>query len=285
MVEMKQCKGKISCGKIKPITEFKLRTDTGKYTSCCNDCLKLYQKSYHQKNIEHIKIQRQQYRDNNKENINSKQRIENMSEERRLSKIEAQKQYYQLNRETRLEYSRQYKKNNKEKSKNSENASNKKRYHNDPQFKFQELVKRQVQLYLKSRGLTKNGKSSKQQMPQSAKEVLTYIQILFSLPSNLTPDGKVWMTMNNWSKYDAKTYNENDPSTWTWQIDHIKPHSEFQYTDMECQEFKDCWDLSNLRPLNSKQNNKESNNRTPEQIAVIKQEISKFLEQVEKKVA
>jgi len=32
----------------------------------------------------------------------------------------------------------------------------------------------------------------------------------------------------------------------TWQVDHIKSHSEFKYTSMEDEGFKLCWALINL---------------------------------------
>ena len=54
--------------------------------------------------------------------------------------------------------------------------------------------------------------------------------------------------------YNAKTWNDNDPSTWKWNIDHIISHSFFKYTspmDLECRK---AWALANLRPLSSKQN-------------------------------
>lgn len=34
----------------------------------------------------------------------------------------------------------------------------------------------------------------------------------------------------------------------------IIPHSEFKYISMECEEFKRCWALKNLRPLSAKLN-------------------------------
>lgn len=34
-----------------------------------------------------------------------------------------------------------------------------------------------------------------------------------------------------------------------WHIDHIIPVSKFNYETVECDEFKKCWCLSNLRPL------------------------------------
>jgi hypothetical protein len=62
------------------------------------------------------------------------------------------------------------------------------------------------------------------------------------------------MTWENRGVYDPTTWNDNDSSTWKWHLDHIIPHSTFHYTSMDDQAFKDCWKLSNLRPLAAKQN-------------------------------
>ena len=53
----------------------------------------------------------------------------------------------------------------------------------------------------------------------------------------------------------------NDYNTWTWQIDHIVPHSKFKYTSMGDKEFVDCWALSNLRPFSAKRNISDGNRR------------------------
>jgi predicted DNA-binding protein YlxM (UPF0122 family) len=50
-----------------------------------------------------------------------------------------------------------------------------------------------------------------------------------------------WMNWDNWGKYD--------PNRRTWQIDHIKPVSSFNITGPECEDFKQCWALENLRPV------------------------------------
>ena len=34
-----------------------------------------------------------------------------------------------------------------------------------------------------------------------------------------------------------------------WHIDHIRPIASFNITDYECDDFKECWSLSNLQPL------------------------------------
>jgi hypothetical protein len=65
------------------------------------------------------------------------------------------------------------------------------------------------------------------------------------------------MTWENRGKYNKKTWNDNDPSTWTWQLDHIIPQSDLPYAEMSHNadsNFQKCWALSNLRPLSSKQN-------------------------------
>lgn len=60
----------------------------------------------------------------------------------------------------------------------------------------------------------------------------------------------------------CKKWDEKDSSTWTWQIDHIKPQSLFDYKSMEDDEFNQCWALENLRPYSSKQNWLDGINRT-----------------------
>lgn len=49
-----------------------------------------------------------------------------------------------------------------------------------------------------------------------------------------------------------------------WDIDHIKPRSLFHYEIAEDQEFKDCWALSNLQPLEHIENIRKSNHYTKE---------------------
>jgi hypothetical protein len=70
------------------------------------------------------------------------------------------------------------------------------------------------------------------------------------------------MNWNNYGKYDSNSWDDDDSSTWTWQLDHIIPHSTFKYSSMEDEDFKKCWSLDNLRPLSSKQNLIDGINRT-----------------------
>jgi hypothetical protein len=69
------------------------------------------------------------------------------------------------------------------------------------------------------------------------------------------------MTWDNQGKYDRKNWDDNAPTTWTWNIDHIIPHSSLPYSSMEDDNFKKCWALNNLRPLSAKQNLIDGNRR------------------------
>ncbi len=63
-----------------------------------------------------------------------------------------------------------------------------------------------------------------------------------------------WMTWQNRGTYNSQIWDDNNPKTWTWQLDHIIPQSDLPYTSMSDDNFKKCWALENLRPLSSKQN-------------------------------
>ena len=73
------------------------------------------------------------------------------------------------------------------------------------------------------------------------------------------------MIDDNQGVYNAKTWDDNDSSTWTWQIDHIIPQSDLPYTEMSHDpnsNFQKAWALSNLRPLSAKQNVLDGARRT-----------------------
>lgn len=279
-IELKQCTNSKNlhkaCWQWKSISEFEFREDTKTYRNQCMDCLTTYHKQYNEDNKEEIKIKRKQFRQDNKERLKAenKQWRKNNKE---YIKIKG-KEYYDANKDDIKEYQRTYKKNNKEKARKSENNAKNKRRKNDPIWALKKDASRMIALKFKKRGISKNGESSSKYFPWTDQELYDYITALFSHPDNLTPDGKVWMTMNNRGIYDPKTWNDDDPTTWTWQIDHIKPQSTFKFDTMDCSEFRDYCGLINLRPLRSDINIKDKNNRTLEQIAKIKKEIRQFLD-------
>jgi hypothetical protein len=63
-----------------------------------------------------------------------------------------------------------------------------------------------------------------------------------------------WMNWTNWGKYIPKYWDDNDSSTWKWQVDHIEPRSTLVYSSVFDDNFKKCWALENLRPYSAKAN-------------------------------
>lgn len=120
---------------------------------------------------------------------------------------------------------------------------------NDSLFRLKQSISRSIRRALKFEGGSKNGESTLKYLGYSLQELKSHIEIQF----------ESWMNWNNQGKYIIETWNDDDPSTWTWQLDHIIPQSDLPYVSMSDDNFKKCWALINLRPLSSKQNLLKSN--------------------------
>lgn len=114
----------------------------------------------------------------------------------------------------------------------------------DVVFKLRSNISKSISQILQINNSSKNGSSCLKYLPYSIQELKDHIENQF----------EEWMTWENYGKYDSKIWDDNDKSTWTWQLDHIIPQSYLPYTSMENENFRKCWSLDNLRPLNSKQN-------------------------------
>jgi hypothetical protein len=68
------------------------------------------------------------------------------------------------------------------------------------------------------------------------------------LRSHLESGFESWM---NWDNYGSPTFKER-----RWNID---PQSVLTYTSMEDENFKKCWDLTNLRAIDAIKNSKKGN--------------------------
>ncbi|MDP2864337.1 MAG: hypothetical protein Q8N73_01595 [bacterium] len=79
--------------------------------------------------------------------------------------------------------------------------------------------------------------------------------------------GRSWERLVGYRLKDLIGHLENqfdEKMTWEnygnyWHIDHIKPRSLFKYTFSEEPEFKECWSLKNLQPLEKTANLRKSN--------------------------
>lgn len=112
-----------------------------------------------------------------------------------------------------------------------------------PEFKIRQNFSRSIRSSLLKNDKIKDDSFLKY-LPYTIKDLKQHLESQF----------EPWMTWRNYGKYNKQTWDDQDSSTWTWQIDHIVPHSIFKYKSMNEDNFKKCWSLENLRPLNAKQN-------------------------------
>lgn len=163
----------------------------------------------------------------------------NPEQERERSKINRKRdpQYY-------TEKTRKWRANNPDRVKENRNEYQKSKWQNDPTYKLRQTLSKLINQGLKSNGSSKKGDSCSKYLSYSFQELKEHLEKQF----------EPWMNWGNWGKYDPKTWDDSNPLTWTWQIDHVIPQSVFLYVTMNSQCFQDCWALSNLRPLSAKQN-------------------------------
>lgn len=217
----------------------KLLTDFYKNKNICKACRKIYDKDYYQKNKSEIDEYQKNYRQDNKEDIaDLKKDFYQVNKEEILEK---QKEYREDNKEQISKKKKFYYQNNKNKIKDTHKKYDKKQRMNNPSYKLRRTVSNLIYQFIKE---NKNNQSCLLYLPWTISELKFHIESLF----------EPWMTWDNWGVFNSATWNDSDPATWRWQIDHIISHSTFLYKSMDCQEFRDCWALSNLRPLNAKQN-------------------------------
>jgi hypothetical protein len=225
-----------TCNIEKQISEFHYRKDNGKYRNECIQCWYSENKQYR--------------KEHKKETII----IERTPEEKKKAKeLKAIKRriYYVNHMEQEKAYQRNYSKTHKNETKSNQKETNNERYKTDILYKLRKNFSNRIRGALKNTVNTKNGKSI----------IICMLYTILQLKQHLESLFEWWMNWDNWGRYNAKTWDDDDPTTWTWQIDHIIPHSRFHYTSMEDEDFKKCWALENLRPYSAKKNNIERDRR------------------------
>lgn len=244
-MEIKICK-KCNLSKILNIDNFNWRKDNNKWRETCRLCIKLIAKKRYKEKTEEIKTKAQQYREKHREEI----RLHAMEYNHRDEVIKRMQQYRKDNRKALRKKEKEWRTKNPEKAKI---IAYKK-------AKIQRLklinrvkahVSRQINFALHRSNSSKCGESCMKYLPYSIQDLKQYLESQF----------EPWMSWENWGVF-KKTWNDQDPSTWTWQIDHIVPQSCLPYVSMTEENFKKCWALENLRPFSAKQNYLDGCNRT-----------------------
>ena len=150
---------------------------------------------------------------------------------------------YYKNKEQYSDYGKTYYKLNKSKRLNYQNVYSKIRRKIDPTFRLRQNISSSIRSAIKNTGNKKKG-SIVNKLPYKMQELKDHLEKQF----------ETWMTWENYGIYNRIVWNDNDQTTWTWQIDHIIPHSTFYYISMDEAQFQKCWALENLRPYSAKQN-------------------------------
>ncbi|KKN61319.1 hypothetical protein LCGC14_0523100 [marine sediment metagenome] len=157
--------------------------------------------------------------------------------------IKAQKQVYnKKNIEKQQKDKKRYYLANQERIKNK-----RKNYYNDNKEKV-----------LKCNKLWNTANSEKMSEYHSSKRgesITKYLPYsIDKLKKHIESQWETWMNWDNYGKYKLDSWNDNDSSTWKWNIDHIVPRSALVYDSMMHANFCKCWALDNLRPVSAKEN-------------------------------
>jgi len=129
----------------------------------------------------------------------------------------------------------------------------------NPEYKkeyMKEYIKKYMNNYLKQR----REKDPKFRLDQNMGHLIYH-----SLKSRKA--GRRWKTLVDYTLEDLMEYLDSqfdENMNWKnygsyWQVDHIRPRSLFNYTAQEDREFKECWALKNLQPLEKVANLRKSN--------------------------
>lgn len=267
MVE-KKCSG--PCGKMLEVNKDNFYYIKGSPLSRCIICEKEKQKEYCAKNKDKLKISKKKWYEatkpppiynlpikkcagpcgrtleKNKDNFPSyfAKREQKIAYEiyckECKSKLRKEKRKNKINYDpvkTR-EYNLTYKNKNREKIK-----LQRKKARLDPIRRLRHNISTTVSNALSNCG-SKKSKSTFKALNYTMQELKEYLELLF----------EPWMSWNNYGKYNPNTWDDLDQKTWKWNLDHIIPQSDLLYNNMEEENFKKCWALSNLRPYSAKQN-------------------------------
>jgi len=193
-----------------------------------NRCAQCNQ-TYYLQNKEKILKKSKEYYNKNKEKILVKDKqyyIENKETLRTKHKT-----YYNENKEDILERSKQYSKTHRKEINARIRLYSKNREKIDPVYKINRRLSNAVYQSLLRRGGSKKGMSFFNCVGYTPKQLKEHLERLFS-PS---------MT---WENYGT-----------TWEVHHIIPKAYFYFTTITDPQFKICWHLANLMPLNKEINN------------------------------
>jgi hypothetical protein len=242
------------CNTIKPLTEFNPRRSRNNSFCCwCKSCQSIIAKERYLLKKEHISSLNRQWKQNNKEyssvknkeyKLKNKEIISQKSKESYLANkekfnLKSKLNYYQ-NKESRSIQINQWKQNNPDKVKQFRLTSYK-RSMSTPSGRLNNSM---------TSGINRSLRGNKQGRHWETLVGYTVNQLKSHIENQFTSD----MSWDNYGSY--------------WEIDHKIPKSLFKYQSTNEEEFKKCWSLDNLRPLNKSINRRKYNKLNYEPMCV-----------------
>lgn len=146
--------------------------------------------------------------------------------------------YRECNPEAVALANKQWRENNRELVKISDRIKHR-QMRKTPINKIHNSISRRVNSALKKSGNSKNNRSILTYLPYTIEELKLYLETKF----------EPWM---NWDNYGQASTKKR-----TWNIDHIIPRAHLPYSSFEDDNFKKCWALENLRPIDAIDNCKK----------------------------
>lgn len=243
MIILKVCS---KCKQERNDTDFYVCSD-GRIVNTCKFCQheydkaraesrKAYRKTYNDNHKEQYKL----YREQHKEEIKQRMEIYTSTLEYKKKKAEYDKQYNQEHRQQRIDYSREYRKNNPI-ILTEEQKQQKREYMRKYREKNKDII---------------NKKKLKENMSQMQVLSHTMSSAIYRVLKGIKSD-RHWEDIVGYSIQDLKEHLEKQftpEMNWNnmgkyWEIDHIIPLNLFNYESEQDEQFKICWSLMNLRPL------------------------------------
>ncbi len=212
--------------------------------SSCKECCKDVQKRYRKNKKKYYKEYGKKWREKNKEKM--KEYGERWYKNNRERKQEYDKDYYEKHKDKKKEYQRKYFRENKEKInkyfRKYNATAEAKKYNSKRNAKYiKERKKKDKKFHIDcnmSSAIYHCLRGKKERRGWQKLVEYTVDELMKHIEKRFEP----WMNWDNYGK---------------WHIDHIIPKSHFKYETAEDPEFKKCWALENLQPLEAIENIKK----------------------------
>lgn len=191
---------------------------------------RLYNREWYKKNKDRVDELHRKYYILNKQKVAQYHR--EWYEKNKEDILKSSRKYYRENKDKVLLRHREYNKRNKQKLLQYKGEWQKKKRKIDPKYRLNANMGRAIWYSLKNK---KAGQKWESLVNYSLDDLMRHL-------------GKEFNEKMNWDNYGKY-----------WAVDHIKPRSLFSFLSPTDLEFKSCWSINNLQPLEKIENIKKRN--------------------------